>query len=248
MLTRNLELVNKGHSIPCKIYLPQEPVRRVVLGVHGFAGDKESSVLRALARALTREGGALVCFDFPAHGHSLADDRLLQVEVCKADLLCVAEFVRRNYPQAELGLFATSFGGYIALLCQDALQDFRQVLRAPALEMARSFAGCLPCSLEEFRSHGSVWFGYDRKMEVSWAFYQELLAQPAPAPNRPTLLLQGTEDEVVSFDTAQALAQGCPHVTLLPLEGADHRLHSAGERAMVVDAAMQWYGTGSLAM
>lgn len=88
----------------------------IVLGVHGFAGDKECSMLFELAKGIDAFGGALVCIDFPAHGESSVDESKLTVENCINDLLWIAKWVNNNYPSAEKYIFATSFGGYISLL------------------------------------------------------------------------------------------------------------------------------------
>ncbi len=53
-------------------------------------GDKESSVPAALGDELSRRNSALLCFDFPAHGDSEAEDGCLRVDNCKNDLLRAA--------------------------------------------------------------------------------------------------------------------------------------------------------------
>ena len=99
------------YNISCKLYAPSSEVPRLaVLGVHGFGGDKESSALQALGNVLTAHGGALLCFDFPAHGASNAADAQLSVEHCKLDLLAAYACLRERFPKAPTGLFATSFG------------------------------------------------------------------------------------------------------------------------------------------
>lgn len=46
--------IERAYAVPCKLFMPVGGiVKRVVLGVHGFAGDKESSVLSRLATELS---------------------------------------------------------------------------------------------------------------------------------------------------------------------------------------------------
>ena len=139
METRSFLLDSSGGKIPCRAFLPEGEAELAVLGVHGFAGDKESSVLYKLAEALCLRRGALVCFDFPAHGESRAPDSHLRVHRCMEDFLTVADHIRQQFPGCRYGVFATSFGGYITLLCAERIPDFGMVLRAPAVTMAETF-------------------------------------------------------------------------------------------------------------
>lgn len=239
MQISNMEVAHLNHAIPLRIYAPEGATRQVVIGVHGFAGSMDSPVLYALAERLTRENKTLVCFDFPAHGLSRAGEELLQVEVCRQDLLCVADFVRRNYPQIPHGIFATSFGGYIAVLCQDELKDFPFVLRGPALAMADIFrTSILPCPLDEFLKHGGAWCSLEFKFYVSARFYQDLLDHPCPLPNRPMLMIQGAEDQLVPPAAAMELTKAVPFVELRLIKGANHRF--IGHVDELIDSAVRW--------
>jgi predicted alpha/beta-fold hydrolase len=52
-------LKNK-YEIKYKLFLPEDAVKNVIIGVHGFAGDKESSMLEKLANALSEKNTALL--------------------------------------------------------------------------------------------------------------------------------------------------------------------------------------------
>ena len=136
----NVQVISvfRAYEIKCKLFTPDTPcVDHLMIGVHGFAGDKESSMLEKLASQCTSEGGALLCFDFPAHGHSPVEEDMLTVYNCKQDLLAVFHHGDRLYPNAKKSVFATSFGGYITLLCARELPDCPLILRAPAVTMPK---------------------------------------------------------------------------------------------------------------
>lgn len=66
MQTRALSIF-RAYEIKCKLFAPDDlEVKHVIVGVHGFAGDKESSMLERLATDCSPNGVALLCFDFPA--------------------------------------------------------------------------------------------------------------------------------------------------------------------------------------
>lgn len=243
MTITHFDLNGPHHPIPCKAFLPQSAPSWVVLGVHGFAGDKDSSVLTALGEALTARGDALVCFDLPAHGTSTAPDHHLRPEVCKDDLCFLAEYVVKGWPEARRGLFATSFGALITLLCRDELGQFQPLLRAPAITMAQTFPEViLPCRVEEYERDGGAWCGFERQMFVPWAFYTDLLAAPIPAPDRDTLVIHGTADDLIPFEAVADWTAHNPHLKLHPIPGADHRFKGEGELEAILTLALGWFG------
>ena len=69
-------------------------------------------------------------------------------------------------------MFATSFGGYMALRCLDELEDvlgrFSLVLRAPAVKMAETFEQTIAGEggLGQLETIGSVECGYGRTIVV----------------------------------------------------------------------------------
>lgn len=242
MNIEHFQLQTPERVIFCRAFLPEGAPERVILGVHGFAGDKDSSVLKKLAQALCAEQGALICFDFPAHGESQAPDSQLRVENCRADFLTVAEFIRNTYPAKQYGIFATSFGGYIALLCAEQIPDFRMVLRAPAVTMAESFIEkIIPCTRAEFLAAGGAWCGFERKMFVSRDFYQDLLENPPRIPDRPLMVIHGKRDDIIPYTAAAAIGAENPRVRLVTFANADHRFKNPGEIEGIVEQAMDWF-------
>ena len=75
--------ISDDYEIKCKLFLPESGViKRVILGVHGFAGDKESSMLSRLAESAVLAENALICFDFPEHEESAQSVDSLTIANC----------------------------------------------------------------------------------------------------------------------------------------------------------------------
>ena len=99
--------LKRAYEIPCKLYAPADGIiENIILGVHGFAGDKDSSMLEKLAEYACAKNTALICFDFPAHGNSPVNEEMLTVENCKKDFCALVEYVRNHYPHAKKYVFA----------------------------------------------------------------------------------------------------------------------------------------------
>ena len=237
----NIELAE--YSIPCKLFTPAGNINRIILGVHGFAGDKESSVLETLAEQLSSKESALICFDFPAHGKSSAPDSFLRVETCIQSLMKVAEYAKDHFPECEYGIFATSFGGYITLLCSDKLKNFRKILRAPAVTMANSFVNkIIPVSKEQFIRDGGAVCGFERKMFVSTMFYEDLIKYQIKIPKEEILIIHGTEDDIIPYSAVEELTKAYPNIKLFAIEGADHRFKKDGELMQIIEKTIEWFG------
>ena len=186
-------------QIPCIEYINGD-VKRVIVALHGFGGDKDSSAIRRLAEAAGNT--ATVAFDFPAHGDSTAADSELLVENCIDDFIRVNSFAREKYPDADMCYFATSFGGYILLLSENAIAvDAKIVLRAPAVRMDDTFLSVIcRCTEDELLIKGSAECGFERKIDVSYDYYLGLKNNCAIEKmiSREMLIIYGDRDDVVS--------------------------------------------------
>lgn len=243
MQTNNFS-INGKYEIKCKEFLPDGDVRHVIIGVHGFAGDKDSSMLKNLARALCERDGALLCFDFPAHGESPEGEEMLTAENCKADLSAVIEYVFNKYPSAKKSIFATSFGGYITLLCADELHDISLVLRAPAVTMPKILLETvLKISAEDFKKAGTVVCGFERSLDLPYSFSENLNAQKSVYDSDltiPTLIIHGDVDDIVPPADVFNFAKTQDIVKLEIIKGADHRFKNRGEIEKVIELTLDF--------
>lgn len=230
--------IHNRYTIKCKAYLPSNgDVTAVILGVHGFAGDKESSMLYELAKAMEANGGALICFDFPAHGESPQGEKDLTVENCISDLMAVAGWIEDRYPTAEKIVFATSFGGYISLLCAHRLKGYRMVLRAPAVTMPNVLLeSVLKVTSEQFGSMGAVECGFERRIMLPYSFYEDLIRYNPynMSCESPILVIHGSKDDIVPIEDVIGFCRDRKNIELVVIENADHRFKKNGEIERIV--------------
>lgn len=237
MKTTTFSLFRK-YEIKCKQFVPEIPIKRIIIGVHGFAGDKDSSVLSRLAHECEPDGTSLICFDFPVHGESPVDETELNADNCKKDLLFVFSYAKEQYPEAEICIFATSFGGFITLLCADKLKDVPLVLRAPAVTMPKVLVeNVLKTDVESFRKAKYLTCGFERKMTLPFSFYEDLLEHEKKISRVITnkvCIIHGTADDIVPLEDVVSFSERCDNITLRLIEGADHRFKKDGELDRVI--------------
>ncbi len=231
--------ITRKYEIKCKEFTPEnKSARNVIIGVHGFAGDKDSSMLRKLALSVCENGGALICFDFPSHGKSPVGEDMLTIENCKNDLLAVVEYVDNKYPEAKKSIFATSFGGYISLLCAPQFDNISLVLRAPAVTMPKILLETvLKISADDFERMGAVECGFDRRLNLPYSFSKDLWQQKSVYDIKltlPTLIIHGDMDDIVPPSDVMDFVKVQDSTKLEIIEGADHRFKNVGEMEKVI--------------
>ena len=238
--------IKRAYEISCKLYAPADGIiENIILGVHGFTGDKDSSMLEKLAEHACLKNTALLCFDFPAHGKSPVNEDMLTVENCKKDFCALAEYVRNNYSHAKKYVFATSFGGFITILCAEMLQDFKLVLRAPAVSMPKALLeNVLHLSAEEFREIKSVTCGYDRPIRLPYSFYEELIQETDPYSivlSVPTLIIHGECDNIIPLSHILSFVETQKTATLETLPNTDHRFKKPGQVETVINLTANFF-------
>lgn len=231
---------NEKYDIPCLAYEPSCEIKGAVVCLHGFGGDKDSSAVRMLGERLTERGYAVVCFDFPAHGKSGADDKMLTVENCVNDAVCVSADAENKY--GSISFFATSFGAFVLtnMLKKPYFKGVKAVFRSPAVKMAETFLFPV-CNLTyvELKSVGEVECGFERKMSLGYDFYLDLKSNDITNAvfDNDVLMIYGDCDDVVRPDDMTAFAEKRDNVQVKIIRGADHRFKGNGQLEEVISLA-----------
>ena len=214
MREQNREYLKKpdGTTIPI-IWNVHPDAQMILLCLHGYAGDKNSSVIAALMERLEEKRIGVVTFDWPAHGESDAPDSALTVENCLADLDIIVKLIE-NRTELPISCFATSFGGYLATLYRNENPDVFElvILRSPALKMSAIFCKLLPENdFEKLMNGEEITQGFDRKMKVGKRFYDSLCQHEAfsadPPHSEKMFIIQGDKDTVVAPEDTVSYAR-----------------------------------------
>ena len=155
-----------------------EDVKEILIGVHGFAGDKESSALTNVAEALSTNHIGLIALDLPGHGASEVNGDFLTIDNCLNDIKSVIEYAKKEYSGAKISMFATSFGAYLTLLyITKSGNDFNKViLRCPAIKMDQIFVDeIINEDMGTFNDRTFTTVGYERELKVNYAYFKELV-------------------------------------------------------------------------
>lgn len=241
-------LINNLHT---KIYYPEQAINQIIIGIHGFGGDKESSVLIKMAESLKNTNIALLTYDLPCHGEN-ENNKSLSLKDCLNSVKEVYEYVKTNYAGIPISFFATSFGGYLLLnfLQENEINLNKIILRAPAIKMAKVIKDViLPehgFSVSDLNTN-PVNVGYEKECFIDARFVEELQEYDLNKnynKNYFLNVLQGKKDTTVSpADNEEFFNAKCiNNYKIYYFEEADHRFKGAGEIERIIEITKQILG------
>ena len=224
------------------LYLPKEKTNEIVIGVHGFSGDKESSVLIALGEELNKNGIALITFDLPCHGEN-DNTKPINLRECENSIGTIFDYVKENFKNISISVFATSFGAFLTLLYLSTHNEKldKIILRAPAIFMADTTKNTLfndhHLTLKDLKQPRN--FGYKQPLLADKTFVEDLEnnnldnAQPI---SHFLYVLQGKKDNVVNpTENARFFDKHYPNNhKIIYFENADHRFKNPGELERII--------------
>lgn len=234
-------------NLSTTLYLPENEPNEIVIGIHGFSGDKKSSVLTALAHELNKINKALLTYDLPCHGEN-DNIKPLNLNECINSINLVYEYASENFKNTDISVFATSFGGYLTLayLSKNHKKLHKLILRAPAIYMNKvllenilPFNGFNP---EEITT--PVNLGYEKPLFIDKEFISQLnslnLEKENPTQNY-IYILQGKKDNIVNpEDNETFFKKFYPNKhNFFYFENADHRFKKPGELNKIIQLTLE---------
>lgn len=233
----------KINNLDTKIYLPNKTPKEVVVGVHGFSGDKESSVLIALAKELNKNNIALVTYDLPCHGAN-DNTKYLNLDTCINSIGEAVEYSKSTFKNVPISIFATSFGSYLTLayLSKHSEKINKLILRAPAIYMSKVLEeNILPFNgFSSEKIENVINLGYEQPLYIDKCFINDLRnlnLEQLPLINNFIYILQGKNDDIVDpKDNAKFFNKYYKNKhKFFYFETADHRFKHPGELEKIIE-------------
>lgn len=242
------------NNIRCKIYYSDKNnIEKAVIFCTGFAGHKDNNAANRFAEKLLskEKGSAVVVFNWPAHGDDIK--KKLVLNDCTNYLDLVIRDTKRKMNIQRLYSFATSFGGYMVLkYISEHENPFDKItLRCPAVNMYDVLTKSIMKD-DEFdmvMKGKNVEVGFDRKVIITRSLLDELHTSDICQRDYlqwadDILILHGTEDEIVPFETVKTFAEN-NRIKFIPVSGADHRFQNPAHLSLANAHAMEFFSTAN---
>lgn len=127
-------------------------------------------------------------------------------------------------------MFGSSMGGLTAAILAEkhATNIAKLILLAPAFRMSELWAAGNEADLEQWQlngKHAIMHYGYDKKINLDYAFYLDLFNHNDKNFSRecPSLIFHGIHDDVVPIEYSREYTQSNPLAKLIELDD-DHSL------------------------
>ncbi len=222
-----------GIALSAVVHLPAKVPAPVVICSHGLLSTKESPKALAIGNTMSEAGFCVLRFDFSRRGKSPSRRGVSLVEAGRLDLDAVTDFVlEQPWSDGRIGLFGSSFGGFLSLLTADHRPElFRAVVSlASPFDMSKIDPGISP---EEMRTIFPDGFNLGSPKDL----------QTVGRTGR-VLLIHGQRDEIVPWkESVRIYERLCEPKRLLLMSTADHRVSDESWRVRAITSSLEWFLT-----
>jgi len=231
MQFKKLEFKNKDdQTLSARLDLPVDgkPLA-YALFAHCFTCSKNIKAIGHISRALTREGIAVLRFDFTGLGESEGDFAETNFSSNVDDLIVAADFLKSNHEAPKI-LIGHSFGGAAVLQAAARISSSTAVVTIAAPADPQHVKHALGSATETIQSQGEAnvnLAGRTFKLKKQFLDDLEFVNMKATLQNlnRALLVLHSPIDETVGIENAAQIFQAARHPkSFISLDTADHLL------------------------
>ena len=247
MQFKNLEFKNKdGQTLSARLDFPVDgkPVA-YALFAHCFTCSKNIKAIAHISRALTREGLAVLRFDFTGLGESEGDFADTNFSSNVDDLIVAADYLKSNYQAPEI-LIGHSFGGAAVLQAAGRIPSSKAVVSIAAPSTPQHVTRTLGRAATSIQNQGQadVTLG-GRTFTLKKQFLDDLefvnMAETLKNLDRALLVLHSPIDETVGIENAAQIFQAARHPkSFISLDTADHLLTNSEDSLYAGSVIAAW--------
>lgn len=237
---------NRGQQLAARLDLPPDgdPIA-CALFAHCFTCSKNLNAVGHISRALTRQGLAVLRFDFTGLGESEGSFADTTFSSNVDDLVAAAQFMTDRYEAPSI-LIGHSLGGAAVLQAARHLDRVRAVATIGAPYDPAHVTHLLEDGLDEIAADGEarVTIG-GRTFTVRKALIEDLEGQRVKETlaslRRALLIFHSPVDEIVGIENAGLLYDAARHPkSFVSLDEADHLLTDPADAAYVGTVLAAW--------
>jgi alpha-beta hydrolase superfamily lysophospholipase len=223
-----------GIGLSAVVHLPDKTPAPVIVCSHGLLSTKENLKAIALGKEMSEAGFCVLRFDFSGCGKSPSRRGVSLVEARSCDLDAVTGFaLEQPWSDGRIGLFGSSFGGFLSLLAADQRPEVFGAVVSLASPFDMSKIGPDITGPEELRTIFPDGFNPGSPKDL----------QTIGRAGR-VLLIHGQLDEIVPWkDSVLIYERLCEPKRLLLMRTADHSISDEAWRTTAIKSSLEWFLT-----
>ncbi|MEL6186726.1 MAG: bifunctional alpha/beta hydrolase/OsmC family protein [Myxococcota bacterium] len=243
MSSREMRFESAGHQLAGRLELPQDAPRAFAIFAHCFTCGKDIAAASRISRALTKDGIAVLRFDFTGLGNSDGDFANTHFSSNVADLVAAAEHLRAHHRAPAL-LVGHSLGGAAVLAAAPQIPEITAVCTLGAPSQPEHVEHLLTGHVDTIESEGSaeVLLG-QRRFRIQRSFLEDIRSQELNLRGlgAALLVMHSPRDELVSIDEASKIFLGAKHPkSFVSLDPADHLLTRKADAEYAAGVIAAW--------
>jgi len=228
-----------GKTLSGTIMYPEgiEPNGKAVLFIHGWRSNQVGYIKRA--KALAELGYICFVFDFRGHGESSGDIRKLTRQEFLADAMEAYDYLKNQegVNPDKIGVFGSSFGGYIATLLTKKRPVRWLALRVPANYPDK---GINDIPQNEYPREGT---GTKEWRQQELRYGDTVALRALHEYPHEVLLIESEKDNVIPHQAIQINAvKDKSNLTYVVMEGIGHSLESEQSDQKFIQILTRWFG------
>ena len=245
-MRKKVEFDSNGVTLSGALESPESEVRCYALFAHCFTCGKDVAAASRIARALTREGIAVLRFDFTGLGNSDGDFANTNFSSNLQDLLAASDYLRREFEAPSL-LIGHSLGGAAVLAMAASVPEVKAVATIAAPYRAEHVVHNFSASLDDIRERGEaqVTLGA-RNFTIRKQFIDDLENYEADGIGKlrkALLVMHSPVDDTVAIGEAEKIYVAAMHPkSFVSLDDADHLLTRKADAEYVAATIASWAG------
>ncbi|MHC5248068.1 alpha/beta hydrolase [Enterococcus sp. LJL90] len=207
------------------------PADKVVLYLHGQAGNKEEAAIAA--EIFAAKGWQTFAIDLPKHGQRKDEaTELLPWEVVP-ELNMVADYLSEKWQQ--VALYANSISAWFSLMAFSEKIFTQAFFVSPVLDMKQLIYQMMTwaqVTADELQEKKEIQTDFGQTL--SWQYLQYAKEQPVSNWPTPTKILYGEKDHLTPLATVQTFVEhNNSQLTIMP--AAEHWFHTPDQMAFLKD-------------
>ena len=243
-MRKKLEFESNGVTLSGALETPESEVRCYALFAHCFTCGKDVAAASRIARALTREGIAVLRFDFTGLGNSDGDFANTNFSSNLQDLLAASDFLRREYEAPSL-LIGHSLGGAAVLAMAADVPEVKAVVTIGSPYRAEHVVQNFAASLDDIRERGEAEVALaGRTFNIRKQFIDDLEnheTNDVGKLRKALLVMHSPVDETVNISEAEKIYIAAKHPkSFVSLDDADHLLTRKADSEYVATTIAGW--------
>lgn len=243
-MRRRVEFDSSGVTLSGALETPESSVRCYALFAHCFTCGKDVAAASRIARALTREGIAVLRFDFTGLGNSDGDFANTNFSSNLQDLLAASDFLRREFEAPSL-LIGHSLGGSAVLAMAALVPEVKAVATIGAPYRVEHVIHNFAASLDDIRERGEAQVTLaGRSFTIRKQFIDDLERYEADGIGKlrkALLVMHSPVDDTVNLSEAEKIYVAARHPkSFVSLDDADHLLSRKADSEYVATTIASW--------